>query len=196
METDISEFFEEREEFLEMGKASGKIDPIEEKKIRQSLTRLRARWNKYKENGTLTVSGERNLRKELAHIYRMIFFYSRKDKVFTYSRFGKKFYLKEPWQTRYQRVTLSKRDMEEIMTIFNMISRKSSQLKHSSAFSSTSRDAEESASKLSAESEKMLLKKYFTLEKPIEKNLQKGRNKTKKKITEKTSNGNKQPKTT
>ena len=159
----LTERLEDREEYLQMGIDGKKIDPREEKKIRSSLEKLRKIKEKLKEKGTMNQKEKQAVYRELANCYRMIWFYSRKEKIFSYSLYGKMFYLKEPWQTKYQRATLSGKDMEDILKVIEQIRRM-----RIGADKTADKEAASLKKEVTHVGEKLLLEKFFTLEKPEE----------------------------
>ena len=162
LKENLSRYIEEREEYLKNAISSGKINKTEEKTIRRSLERLSALREKAKEKDSLSPGDIKNIRRELSHCYHLIYFYSRKDGTFTYDLYGKKFYLKEAWQKRFDRAALSRKDMEEMMSLFNKLWRMRNYVKDSE----NTPDVKAQKEYIIREGEKLLLEKYFTLEKP------------------------------
>ncbi|MBP5183259.1 MAG: hypothetical protein J6331_09570 [Lentisphaeria bacterium] len=186
----LAERLEYREELLQTGIAEKKIDPREEKRIRSSLEKLRKMGAKLKEKGVMTPGERKNIERELGNCYRLIWFFYRTEKIFAYSLYGKKYYLKEPWQTKYRKTTLSGKDMEEIMKVLEQLRRM-----RNNADKSADKESASLKKEIAGLGEKLLLEKYFTLEKPEEpapEKAGKGRSDTKKKTT---ANKTKQPQT-
>ena len=161
MERRITESLEDRKEYLLTGIEKGLIDANEEKRIRRAIERVRLQFERLKEKEKLTANDEKNLNRQLARIYRLIWFSSRKEGIFVYPANGKKFFLKEPWQTKYQKSSLSDKDMEEILNTLNRFWRLNNIVKDNSTIT-----AEERKTVLQR-GEKVLLEKYFTLQEVV-----------------------------
>ena len=162
MEKRIRESLEDRKEYLQTGIEKGLIDANEEKRIRRAIERVRIRFEKLKEKDKLTPNDEKNLNKQLAGIYRLTWFCSQQKGVFVLTINGKKFFLKDPWQTKYQKSSLSDKEMEEILNTLNRFWRLNNFLKGSNSGIT----AEEKTGAL-ARGEKVLLEKYFTLQEVV-----------------------------
>ena len=158
MERRITESLEDRKEYLQNGIDKGLIDADEEKKILRAIERIRTQFARLKEKEKLTPNDEKNLNRQLSRIYRLIWFCSRKEGIFIYHANGKKFFLKEPWQSKYQKSSLSDKEMEEILNTLNRFGRLNNFLKESGAI------AEEERKNILQRGEKVLLEKYFTLQ--------------------------------
>lgn len=181
MKANLSRYISEREEYLKTAVSSGNINTMEERKIRRSLARLVSMQEKAKEKEVLSPGEVKNIRRELNNCYRLIYFYSRKDGAFTYDLYGKKFYLKEAWQNRFDKANLSAKDMEEIIKLLNKLWR----MRNIAMDSHDASDRKEKKEYIASEGAKLLLEKYFTLEKPVSKPVKKGK-------TQKRSKDNKQ----
>ena len=91
----------------------------------------------------------------------MIWFYSRKDDLFVYTYQGEKYFLKEPWQSRFMRTTLSSKDMEGILKTVNKVWRLRSRIDKTG-----NKIPEEELQEIRAQIKALLLEEYFSLEKP------------------------------
>lgn len=167
MNKHISQYLEDREEYLKNGIENGRINAREEKTIRRSLNKIKTLRDKFREKGSLSTGERKAIQRELNVCYRLIWFYSRKAEIFSYDLYGKKFYLKDPWQKRFQRSALSRKDMEEIMKVIHAIWGMRKNVDH--AADKNAKEMNEMKKYILKEGEKLLLEKYFTLDKPEEK---------------------------
>ena len=160
MERQIREYLEDRKEYLQTGIENGTISKEEEKKILRALERIRTQFERAKEKEKLTPETKKNIYRQIHQVYRLIWFCSRPAGIFVYQYNGKKFYLMEPWQTKFRKSALSNKEMEEILNTLNRIWRLQNFIKDSNKGIS-----KEEKKAITLQAEKVLLEKYFTLQK-------------------------------